>query len=258
MTTKTVQNIIPVDFGAFKPVEFHSQWVGTEEQGIGSCYLVVTRVPPGTGTPAVHTHTGDQFYFIFKGEMNLHLGDQHHKAKANDLIYIPVAVPHRNWNSTDEEEIHWEFIVPNAPPGLARAYRAQWPEVELKPTVDPHYIRSLDESKFNPNETTHVTLADNSTGSHFCRIDIVQVPVGKDGGALHVAGYDQVYFTMTGSMQFQIGRQNHQVGPNTYVYVPAGVAHTFLNNGSETARTIYVQVPDGTPRGADVVVDLDA
>jgi quercetin dioxygenase-like cupin family protein len=172
-------------------MDFHSQWVGTEEQGVNSCFLIVTRVPPGTGTPSVHTHTGDQFYFILDGGVNLQLADQRHKVTKDDLIYIPCAVPHRNYNSTDREEIRVEFIVPGTQPGLARSYRATWPEFELKDTVNPHYVRHLDRSRFNPKETSAVTLADYSTGSHHCRIDIVQVPPGRGDGDLHVKPFDQ-------------------------------------------------------------------
>src|SRR5829696_6899809 len=96
--------IIPVDFSLFKPTEFHSQWVGTEENGVNGCFLVVTRVPPGTGTAGVHTHLGDQFYFIFEGDMNLQLADQVLKATKDDLVYIPTAVPHKNFNTSDKDE----------------------------------------------------------------------------------------------------------------------------------------------------------
>lgn len=262
MVTRTrPEYIIPVDFNAFRPNEFHSQWVGTEEQGIRGCYLIVTRVPPGTGTPSVHTHTGDQFYFIFKGEMNLRLGDQRHKAKAGDLVFIPCAVPHRNWNTTDDEEIHFEFIVPNAPPNLARSYRARFqvediPDEELKPAVDPHYVRSLDRSKFDANDISYVTLADYSSGSHHCRIDIFQVPPGKGAGELHVHTFDQVYYTMTGSMRLRLGEEEHSIVPNTYVYIPAGMPHTFHNDGAEMATHIHVQVPEEPASRASVPVRL--
>lgn len=250
-------NIIPVDFAAFKPQDFHSQWVGTDAEGINTCFLIVTRVPPGKGTPAVHTHQGDQFYFIFKGEMNLQLADQHLKAKAGDLVYIPCAVPHKNWNSTNEEEIHFEFIVPGVFPGLARSYRTQWPEYELKPAENPHYIRSLDPSKFHPTERSAVTMADYSTGSHHCRIDIVQTPAGKGSMDLHVHTYDQVYYTMTGEMQLQIGRDTKAIAANTYVYLPAGTPHRYRNEGSGVATHIEVRVPEGVSAATSAPVKLE-
>ncbi len=252
-----MEYIIPIDFGAFKPDQFHSQWVGTEENGVDSCFLVCTRVPPGTGTPGVHTHLGDQIYFILEGEMNLQLADQVHKAKAGDLVFIPAAVPHKNFNSSDKDEIHFEFIVPGHTPGLARMYRAEWPEYELKETSHPRYVRSLDTSKFDPTQTSSVTMADYSTGSHHTKIDIVQVPPGKGGGGLHVHSFDQVYYTMTGTMEVQIGAKKSTVVPNSYVYLPAGTPHTFTNPGKEVATHIHAQVPEGPRAEPNVPVNLN-
>ncbi len=251
-----MEYVIPVDFGAFKPGQFHSQWVGTDENGIDGCYLIVTRVPPGTGTPAVHTHQGDQFYFILQGEMNLQLADQVLRAKAGDLVFIPCAVPHKNFNSTDEDEIHFEFIVPGALPGLARTYRTQWPEYELKETTNPHYVRSLDVSKFDPKKTSYVTMADYSTGSHHCRIDIARVPPGGGGGELHAHTYDQVYYTMTGGIEVQIGPKRQAIAPNSYVFLPAGVPHTFRNTGADISTHIVVQVPEAARAEPGVPVNL--
>jgi mannose-6-phosphate isomerase-like protein (cupin superfamily) len=253
-----IQYIIPVDFKDFKPTEFHSQWVGTTDQGVEGCFLVVTRVPPGTGTSAVHTHLGDQFYFIFEGEMNLQLADETMKAKADDLIYIPTAVPHKNFNSTDKDEIHWEFIVPGDFPGLQRFYRAQWPAYELKEVpTNPHYVRSLDRSKFDPNKKTNVTMADYDSGSHHARIDIVQVPRGQGEGDVHVSPYAKVLYTMTGQLDVQIGRKRHTVAPNTYVYLPTGTPHTYVNSGQGYSTHIEVRMPPSRRDVDAVPVNLD-
>jgi mannose-6-phosphate isomerase-like protein (cupin superfamily) len=62
----------PVDFSAFKPHEFHSQFIADRTSGIESCMCVCTRVPPGAGTTAGwHTHPVDQFYYVAKGRMSL-------------------------------------------------------------------------------------------------------------------------------------------------------------------------------------------
>jgi quercetin dioxygenase-like cupin family protein len=242
------QYIIPVNYDEFRPTQFHSQWVGTEEQGVGSCYLIVTRVPPGTGTGSVHTHTGDQFYFIFDGDMNLRLGDQHHTATAGDLIFIPCAVPHRNWNTTDKDEIHFEFIVPNAQPNLARAYRgtfdvANIAEDQLIPTKDPHYVRSLDYTKFDPKKTSSVTMADYSTGSHHARIDIMKWLADGEGREMRVKGYDDIYYTIDGSLQAMIGKERHTVPEHSYLYIPAGTPHAVWNEGAP-ANVIHCLVPE--------------
>ena len=33
-------------------------------------------------------------------------------ARPGQLVFIPKGLPHWNWNTTDEEELHFELIVP--------------------------------------------------------------------------------------------------------------------------------------------------
>jgi mannose-6-phosphate isomerase-like protein (cupin superfamily) len=252
-----MEYVRPVDFGAFRPTEFHSQFIGDDKSDVTSCTLICTRVPPGTGTPSVHIHTGDQFYYILKGEMNLHLGDNHLTAGAGDLIFIPQSVPHRNWNSSNDEEIHFELIAPGIPPGMARSYRIGDPDpnAQLKPMKSDHYIRHIDQSKFNPSEFSTIVMADRTTGSMHCRINLVRIPPKKSGPGMHVHTFDQFYYVISGTMQLEIGGQKHDAGPNTYVVLPAGVPHRNWNEGTEPEVHIAVLVPEPFPGArADVPV----
>ena len=250
----------PVDFSKFRPTDFHSQFIGDDSSGVHSATLICTRVPPGKGTPSLHVHTGDQFYYILKGEMNVHLGEYQLQAGPGDLVFLPQAVPHRNWNSTDEEEVHFELIAPGVPPGLARSYRVATPDpnVQLKPRVDPNYVRHIDTSKFNPDSFSTVVMADRTTGSNHCRLNLVRVPPGKGGPALHVHTFDQYYYVLSGTMQLQIGRERCAAGPNTYVILPAGVPHANWNEGAEPETHIAILVPEYLPGAkADIPVLLD-
>jgi len=255
-----VEYIRPVDFTKFRPTEFHSQFIGDQHSDVHSCTLICTRVPTGTGTPSVHVHTGDQFYFILKGEMNLHLGDNHLMAGAGDLVFIPQAVPHRNWNSSNEEEIHFELIAPGIPPGLARSYRIGDPDpnVQLTPMQNETYVRHIDTSRFNPAAFSSIIMADRTSGSNNCRLNLVRVPPGKGGPGLHVHVFDQFYYVLSGTMQLQIGQEKYTAGPNTYVVLPAGVPHTNWNDGTEPETHIAVLVPEPPPGSRlDIPVHLD-
>ena len=106
-----MQYVYQVDFGAFRPDSFHSQRIVSTEQGVESCRILCTRVPPGKGGP-FHIHAADQFYYILTGNMNLELAGRHFVAGPESLVWIPAGAPHRNWNSGDEDEIHFELIVP--------------------------------------------------------------------------------------------------------------------------------------------------
>jgi mannose-6-phosphate isomerase-like protein (cupin superfamily) len=255
-----VEYVRPVDFAKFRPTDFHSQFIGDQNSEVQSCTLICTRVPPGTGTPSVHVHTGDQFYYILKGDMNLHLGDNHLKAGAGDLVFIPQAVPHRNWNDSNEEEIHFELIAPGIPPGLARSYRVGDPDpnVHLKPMEAGYYVRHIDQSKFSPTGFSTIVMADRTSGSLNCRLNLVRVAPGAGGPGLHVHTFDQFYYVISGSMQLQIGRERYAAGPNTYVVLPAGVPHRNWNEGPEPEVHIAILVPEYLPGArADIPVQLD-
>ena len=256
-----MEYVRPVDFGAFRPTEFHSQFIGNQNSGVHSATLICTRVPPGTGTPSVHVHTGDQFYFILKGEMNLHLGDNHLTAGPGDLVFIPQGVPHRNWNSSNEEEIHFELIAPGIPDGLARSYKVSDPDpnVQLRPMQNTNYVRHIDTSRFNPDAFSSLIIADRASGSNNCRINLVRVPPGKGGPGMHIHTFDQFYYVISGTMKLQIGMREYTAGPNTYVVLPAGVPHRNWNEGNEPETHIAVLVPEPPPGGRlDIPVVMDA
>jgi mannose-6-phosphate isomerase-like protein (cupin superfamily) len=183
--------------------------------------------------------------------MNLHLGDNHLRAGPNDLVFIPQGVPHRNWNSTNEEEIHFELIAGAVPGGLARSYKVSdpHPDVQLKPMQSDLYVRHFDESRFDPSRFSSIIIADRSTGSTHCRLNMVRVPPGHGGPGLHIHTFDQFYYVISGEMNLQIGQQRYTAGPNTYVILPAGVPHANWNEGNEPETHIAILVPEPFPGG---------
>jgi mannose-6-phosphate isomerase-like protein (cupin superfamily) len=237
----------PVDFAAFRPTAFHSQFIADRTTGIDSSMLICTRVPPGTGTSAgLHVHVADQFYYILRGRMHVQIGDGIYTAEPGSLVFIPAGAPHWNWNEGSEEEVHAELIIPAPREGLPTVYPVQVASLEAKPAQDPFFIRPTDESGFEPDRFSTVALADRTTGSRAGRIAVAQVAPGR-GTPLHLHTFDQFYFVLSGTMQLQIGLENYTAGPNTYVLLPAGVPHRNWNDGPEAERHLNVQVPEMLP-----------
>lgn len=246
-----MEYVRPVDFAAFRPSEFHSQFIGDRSSGVESCVLICTRVPPGTGTTAgLHIHPADQFYYVLKGEMNAQIGAYQYTAGPGMLVHIPAGTPHWNWNSGAEDEVHFELIVPAPPAGQPVGQRVSVPGLTLSPAPPDRvaaHVRPLDRTKFDPDRFSVVTLADRESGSQHCRINIGRVPPGAGGPALHVHSFDQFYYVISGTMHVQIGLRTYTAGPNTFVIVPAGMPHNNWNEGPEAEEHIAVLVPEPAP-----------
>jgi mannose-6-phosphate isomerase-like protein (cupin superfamily) len=240
----TIQYVRPVDFAAFKPDEFHSQFIADSRSGVDSCLLICTRVPPGKGTSAgLHVHVADQFYYILRGQMQVQIGSAQYTADPGSLVFIPAGAPHWNWNQGNEDEVHVELIVPAPSHGQPNVYVVQVPSLTAAPAEDGYYIRPLDESGFDPTSFSAVKLAGRETGSRACRINVVQVPPGK-GTPLHVHAFDQFYYILSGTMSLQVGSETRTAGPNSYVLLPAGTPHRNWNEGPAMERHLAVLVPE--------------
>jgi transcriptional regulator with XRE-family HTH domain len=70
-------------------------------------------VAPGAGSGDSYTHVGEEFLYIFKGELQIFLRDQEYRLKAGDSFYFESAVPHKWMNpGRSEAAILWV----NTPP----------------------------------------------------------------------------------------------------------------------------------------------
>lgn len=243
-----MQYVYPVDLNAFRPNDFHSQFIARRENGLDSCICILTRVPPGKGTTiGLHVHPADQLYYVIKGTMTAQVGDQRFTVRPNQLLYIPAGSPHWNWNDGSEDEMHFELIVPSPEPGVPIATAV---DVSVKgPDVrGVTLVRTLDESKFDMSRFSQVVLADRSSGVGSVSLGIFRVPPGGRGPVLHVHRFDQIYFILSGTMQLQIGLEQYTAGPNTLVVLPAGMPHTNWNTGPEVEYHINLRVPEPKDR----------
>ena len=247
-----MQYVRPVDLNAFPRDDFHSEFVADRTSGLDSCICIVTRVPPGKGSPwRPHTHPADQLYYVLRGEMRARIGEREVVARPQDLVYIPAGVPHWNWNAGGEDEVHFELIAPQPPAGmqLAEPVDASAPAPSM---TDVGIVRSLDESRFAPDRWSQVVLADRSSGVPSVSLGVFRVPPsgpstssGRSAiGRLHVHRFDQIYYVISGRMRLQIGLEEHEAGPNTLVILPAGMPHRSWNEGPEPELHLNLRVPE--------------
>lgn len=59
------------------------------------------------------------------------------------------------------------------------------------------------------------------------------------------ANEDEAFYVVAGVMTYRIGDQLVEAGPETVVWLPRGVPHTFANRGDEEAWAVAVITPAG-------------
>jgi mannose-6-phosphate isomerase-like protein (cupin superfamily) len=238
-----------VDFGAFRPREFHGQVLADATSGVDSCVLMCTRLPVGIGSIAdLHVHVSDQFLFVLQGRMNIQIGARTYIAEPNDLIFIPAGAPHWSWNTGEEDELHAEVIVPPPSAGHPILYQVSAPTlpssgIAASTAESAHHIRALDESRLNSHGISRVTLADRTTGSRACRFGAIQVPPSDGGRARQAHVFDEFFYVLSGRIELEIDGKKHEAGPNSYVLLPAGTLHAQWNTGTEPCRYLSIVVP---------------
>ena len=121
-----MEHVRQIDLAAFKPGERGEQLLHGRESGGAGCNIRCIQVPPGGGSPAGrHVHTFEQIYYIISGEMEIEIESKEFKAGPGCLIYLPLGVPHRNWNAGTEPVIHLALMVPEPAPGEPIARRVE-------------------------------------------------------------------------------------------------------------------------------------
>jgi quercetin dioxygenase-like cupin family protein len=235
-----VQHVRPVDFAAFRPADFHSQRIADTTIGLDSCVVLLTRVPPGTGTTGgLHIHPAHQLYFVLRGTMQVQLGPRQLVAETGQLVFIPRGMPHWNWNAGETDELHFELIVPAPPAGAAVAERV---ESDTPPPDLPtdQLIRTLDLQAFAADRASRVVLAEPATGLDAAEIGVVRLPPGTSDVELPRGAADQLLYVLAGAPRGQVGAETHTLAPHTLVIAPAGVPYRTWNDASADALILTV------------------
>ena len=83
-----------------------------------------------------------------------------------------------------------------------------------------------------------------TTGGLFALWEALAPP--GDSPALHVhRADDESFFVIEGHMRFRCGDRDIAAGPGSFVFLPRGVPHTFVVEGSTNARFLGLLTPGG-------------
>jgi mannose-6-phosphate isomerase-like protein (cupin superfamily) len=110
------------------------------------------------------------------------------------------------------------------------------------------YVRPLDFSVYRHDGYEWEYLYDGES----CRIIGSNVAPHSAAPAHHVHPVDQLYYVIHGEMQLQLGAERFTAGPNTLVFIPAGVPHHNWNEGDVDEFHFEVLAP--TPSPIDTVM----
>ena len=78
-----------------------------------------------------------------------------------------------------------------------------------------------------------------------CSIFELSVSAGFDVGAHYHGTMEEFFYVLEGEMDLRCGERLVCGGPGTFIFVPPGVAHSYGNPGTRTARVLLVTSPPG-------------
>jgi quercetin dioxygenase-like cupin family protein len=80
-----------------------------------------------------------------------------------------------------------------------------------------------------------------------------------DGPPEHThAGEDESWYVIAGELRFKLGDEIASARAGSFVFVPRGVPHAFVNAGTEPARILVLFTPGGMERFFDRFAELEA
>ena len=83
-----------------------------------------------------------------------------------------------------------------------------------------------------------------ATGGRVTAFENVVAP--GEGPPLHRhANEDESWYVIDGRLRFRLGDEEHEAATGSYVYVPRGVPHAFVNSGDAPARILVSFTPSG-------------
>jgi mannose-6-phosphate isomerase-like protein (cupin superfamily) len=109
------------------------------------------------------------------------------------------------------------------------------------------YVRKIDFAAIEalgPDERFTQKLLDRTNGAEHCSMSCIRTQVG--GGSpegMHTHEVDQVFYTISGTMQVEVEGQRYAVEPGSVVVFPAGVPHKNWNDGPEPTVHLTISAP---------------
>jgi mannose-6-phosphate isomerase-like protein (cupin superfamily) len=205
-----------------------------------SCFIIATKVPPGSGGPSRHVHASDQSYFVLGGEISLSLGHDDLRVPTGSAVFIPAGVPHQNWNRGDVDEVHLEVIAPGISP-IEPVLRAT---EEIGDASHRGFVAASDPTRRGGGEFIQDWVIDRARGAERAGIYFAEVPPHKAGPPLHVHEFDQFYFVLSGVLSVEIGLSRMDVGPDNLIVLPAQVPHRQWNEQDEVEHHLTILAPE--------------
>ena len=84
------------------------------------------------------------------------------------------------------------------------------------------------------------------------------IPPGQ-GPPLHVhANEDESWYVLAGDLEFRLGEELRQAPAGSFVFVPRGTPHCFVNVAGEPARVLVLFTPSGMERFFDEFAGLES
>ena len=112
--------------------------------------------------------------------------------------------------------------------------------VHLSETRGP--FRTADLSPLGKAVSSEI-LAGPTNGSDAAHLIYTRMPAGAHGPAMFTLQVDHLYLVLSGKMNVQLGTDKFVAGPDTGVFVPAGVPHEVWNADAEPEAHIEVIAP---------------
>ena len=80
-------------------------------------------------------------------------------------------------------------------------------------------------------------------------VSVITMAPGRDGPAPHVHdAEDDLFYVLDGELTFDVGHGEVAAPAGTFVLVPPGVTHTFLNPLDRPTRVLNIHAPAGFDR----------
>jgi mannose-6-phosphate isomerase-like protein (cupin superfamily) len=236
-----MQFVRPVDWDLAQvrlPGGYRGQYLYSGE----SCFIIATKVPPGSAGPPRHVHPVDQTYYVVEGRIDLALGTDEVSVESGSAVFIPAGLPHQNWNRGPVDEIHVEVIAPGILPLEPVATASD----QIDAPGLAGFVASGDPGKFGGDEFVQDWLVDRSRGATHAGVYLAEVPPHKSGPPLHVHDFDQFYFVLSGQMSVEIGLSRFTVDPGNLVILPAQVPHRQWNDLDVPEQHLAILCPEPT------------
>ncbi len=97
--------------------------------------------------------------------------------------------------------------------------------------------------------------ADAETGERYCISEWWLDPGCPGVGAHRHESNDDVFYVLSGTLEFLIGDRWHRVSQGAFIRIPAGVMHDYRNTGDRPAGLLNFYIPGGFEGAMPAIVD---